>query len=535
MYRNYNIICIEYSVKKNQNCKSLIKICNHTYPIFTISNLISKYLETFSNLDFINIDKMSLNDNHQEILQKFMNMIPQIDFNSAVKVLNKSNWDLEAALSKYFESANMPILSKISKPVSSIANSFFSGISSLVSAVSNEPSSEKSQNPRYSAPKKSSFEDFIESSSLPNFPVIYPMEESAINSFVFIPKKKGLVYLHTRSKGSNFLRQVLCDSRVVTIIENNFVFFADFQDSDQAISIKNQFLNGINFVFAVFSHDGILGLLEVCEGINQTIEFLISKSQDDAENLEGSQKYKFDAGINQEIWNKPEFDYGLEGFNGNFGIQEHGDEELMRAIEESKRLDQIRHQNINQRKAEEDELQLAIELSKFSQQEEVKINLLQNPHHPSQIYNHIQSNPIKKVDSHINSDRIIRKQQDLEMESAERMYKEELKRKEEEEKASQEKIRNKNKDLEEKLKILGEEPEQSQDSCMIRFFLPAGERLQRRFLLKAGFQILYCFIETKGLENFDIMTGFPGIVISSGTLESNGFANGGICHVKIRV
>ena len=478
---------------------------------------------------------MNLSGKHEEILGRFMDMVPQIDFNSAVKVLQKNNWDIEVALMKYFESANKSIISKIPEPVSSIANTVYSGFGSLISTFSNDSSSGKSKNPKHSASSKSSFEAFIESSSLPNFPVFYPMDKSAINSFVILPKKKGLVYLHPRSQGPHFLRQSLCDPRVAEIIEKNFVFFADFEDSDQAKSIKNQFLNGVNFVFAVFSHDGILGLIEACGGVNEIIEFLRLKAQDEVENF---QRFEFGArvepDINEEVWNGGNFDYGFDGFERHFGNQEQVDEELMRAIEESKKISEVRYQNIHYVNAEEDDLRLAIELSKFSQQEEAKSNSFVKPSNPSPILGYNQNESFEKGDYNIISDRNLRKQQDLEMESAERIYREEIKRKEEDEKANLDKIRIKSRDMEEKLKILGDEPVKSQKICLIKFTLPSGENLHRRFLLNADYQLLYYFIESKGLENFDIMTGFPGQIISSGTLESNGFELGGVCRIKIR-
>ena len=84
-----------------------------------------------------------------------------------------------------------------------------------------------------------------------------------------------------------------------------------------------------------------------------------------------------------------------------------------------------------------------------------------------------------------------------------------------------------------KMRKIGDEPEPGNGITQITFRLPSGEKIERRFHYDTPIEILHAFIETKGLNNVEIVSGFPTKVLSEGTLQSEGLTPRGLIHVRL--
>ena len=84
-----------------------------------------------------------------------------------------------------------------------------------------------------------------------------------------------------------------------------------------------------------------------------------------------------------------------------------------------------------------------------------------------------------------------------------------------------------------KMKMLGDEPEAGPDVSQITFRLPNGEKIERRFSKNTQIEVLYLFLETKGVKNVEVVSGFPAKVLKSGSLESEGLIGRVLIHVRL--
>ncbi|CAG9324122.1 unnamed protein product [Blepharisma stoltei] len=145
-------------------------------------------------------------------------------------------------------------------------------------------------------------------------------------------------------------------------------------------------------------------------------------------------------------------------------------------------------------------------------------------------------------DSELQYERKIRRQQDLELEEAERIVRErylqeEAKRKqklkEEEEEEKKERLR-KEEAKRQKIEKIGPEPENGDNIAQISFRLPNGQKCERRFYATQTVEILYDFVETLDLSDFEIVINFPLLVLSnkSQTLENAGLFPKSVVHIR---
>lgn len=236
-----------------------------------------------------------------------------------------------------------------------------------------------------------------------------------------------LVYIHQDHFGDQFIRNVLGDRQIVTVINDSYVLYGHFHDSEQAAEALRLFSPGQEMTFAIVSGDEVL----------QKIDHLPNKS------------------------------------------------ELM----------------------------------------EFLMRLLRNA--SSQEVRNIQ-------------DRLIREQQERELREAEQI---ELQKAEQERRKNEENLRRQREESEkkqrkeletlEKNRIVGEEPEPGPNVSAITFRLPSGDKLERRFFNDFEIHKLYSFLETKGLDNFELVFGYPSQVIRTGTLASEGLVPRAVVHVRL--
>lgn len=148
---------------------------------------------------------------------------------------------------------------------------------------------------------------------------------------------------------------------------------------------------------------------------------------------------------------------------------------------------------------------------------------------------------IAHVHPALHQERIIREQQDKELKEAEdivreRFRNEEIKKNIEKEKADQENNIKMQQEIERKIKIekIGEEPALGPNSTQITIRLPDGHKIERRFLKDTSVGVLYDFIETQNLNNFEIVTGFPSAILDDKniSLENSGLHPKGLVHIR---
>lgn len=236
-----------------------------------------------------------------------------------------------------------------------------------------------------------------------------------------------LVYIHQDQFGDQFIRNVLGDRQIVTVINDSYLLYGHMHDSEQATEALRLFSPGQEMTFAIVSGDEVL----------QKMQHLPSKA------------------------------------------------ELM----------------------------------------EFLMRLLRNA----------RSQEVRNI-----QDRLIREQQERELREAEQI---ELQKAEQERRNNEERVRRmreesereRRKELEvlEKSAIVGDEPEPGPNVSSITFRLPSGDKLERRFFSDFEVHKLYIFLETKGLDGFELVFGYPSQVIRTGTLISEGLAPRAVVHVRL--
>eukprot|EP00358_Blepharisma_japonicum_P004881 CAMPEP_0202942224 /NCGR_PEP_ID=MMETSP1395-20130829/2383_1 /ASSEMBLY_ACC=CAM_ASM_000871 /TAXON_ID=5961 /ORGANISM="Blepharisma japonicum, Strain Stock R1072" /LENGTH=151 /DNA_ID=CAMNT_0049638211 /DNA_START=618 /DNA_END=1070 /DNA_ORIENTATION=+ len=118
---------------------------------------------------------------------------------------------------------------------------------------------------------------------------------------------------------------------------------------------------------------------------------------------------------------------------------------------------------------------------------------------------------IPSIDPALYQERIIREQQDQELREAEALVRERYKSEEikrslqrkKEEEEMQKKIEEEE-ERSRKLDRIGEEPELGPDISQISIRLPDGKKAERRFRKNTQVGILYEYIETLGVKDFEI-------------------------------
>ncbi|OMJ73448.1 hypothetical protein SteCoe_27865 [Stentor coeruleus] len=130
----------------------------------------------------------------------------------------------------------------------------------------------------------------------------------------------------------------------------------------------------------------------------------------------------------------------------------------------------------------------------------------------------------------LEEERKIRAKQEKELKEAERLHlhreMEERKKKEEEQKRIlDEKLEKEKEENEKKRKMMeiGDEPVDGEIACL-SFRLPNGSKIERKFDKNRQVKVLYDYLEAQGLKNFEVLYGFPAVVLGNknATLEESG-------------
>ncbi|CAG9311289.1 unnamed protein product [Blepharisma stoltei] len=148
---------------------------------------------------------------------------------------------------------------------------------------------------------------------------------------------------------------------------------------------------------------------------------------------------------------------------------------------------------------------------------------------------------IPSIDPVLYQERIIREQQDQELREAEALVRErykseEIKRnlqKKKEEEERQKKVEEEE-ERSRKLDRIGEEPELGPDISQISIRLPDGKKAERRFHKSTQVGVLYEYIETLGVKDFEIVAGFPSKILDdkSASLETSGLFPKALVHIR---
>ena len=376
--------------------------------------------------------------NYDELIQNFcaFTMNPNTDI--AVQYLTQANWDLTLAYDLY--SAQIPAHEEVHREVFArpanvgnrevVANVQVDegwGVMTIPYMVGGFVKSTFSSLYSYFFPPRlDTFQGYLLSQAFQS-PKMTALPLPGAIQYALDRGKRTLIYLHNEAYGEQFIQQVLCDRNSISIINETYVFYAHYANSEQGQEITNLLANGQNLVFAVIQGEEIMGRLNNLPNLDQLLQFLASYSGD----------------------------------TRNRGV--------------------------------------------------IQIQ-----------------------------DRMIRQQQEHDLLEAERIV---LQRAENELKAAQEQELKKKLELEEKakkeseikrrLEMIGEEPLAAQNVSTISFRLPNGEKIDRRFLNSSEINLLYCYIESKGLANFELVFGYPSKVMKDGTIESQNMNPRALVHVRL--
>lgn len=376
--------------------------------------------------------------NYDELIQNFcaFTMNPNTDI--AVQYLTQANWDLTLAYNLY--SAQIPVHEEehrevFARPANAgnrevAANVQIDegwGVMTIPYMVGGFVKSTLSSIYSYFFPPRlDTFQGYLLSQAFQS-PKMTALPLPGAIQYALDRGKRTLIYLHNEAYGEQFIQQVLCDRQSISIINDIYVLYAHYANSEQGQEIINLLAHGQDMVFAVIQGEEIIGKLENLPTLDQFLQFLV-------------------------------------GYSGD-----------------------------------------------------------------------TQSREVRQI-----QDRIIRKQQESDLQEAERIV---LQRAENELKAIQEQERKKTQELEEKAKkeseikrrldLIGEEPPAGPNVSTISFRLPSGEKIDRRFNNSIEINLLYCYIESKGLANFELVFGYPSIVLKDGTIESQNMNPRALVHVRL--
>ncbi|OMJ87553.1 hypothetical protein SteCoe_10730 [Stentor coeruleus] len=376
-------------------------------------------------------------EQHDEAVQNFCAFTGNWDVDIAIAYLSKNNWDVSAAYNDFmgFTQQRPPIVENRPQvversqrverpqvvPVERESEGFFSWIGNSISNMFSG---------LFTTTPSSPFINYLENLQIQNRPNIslIPYEDAC--NIALNQNKLLLIYVHHAHTGDRFLRNVLCSSEIITLINQAYVFLAYLATSEEG-----------SLTIARYSDDQAVVFVMIDPFTSEALEKLTlapSKSQ-----------------------------------LRNFLINRIGD------------------QSIN--------------------------------------------DDVQKI-----QDRMIREQQERELREAEEI---EIRKAEEESKrlllvyeqrqAEERRIREEEEKKNKKERMIGEEPPAGPYVTQITFRLPSGEKLERRFLQDTKIDVLYLFLETKGFENIEIVSGFPPKVVRDGSLQSEGLIPRALMHVRL--
>jgi len=232
--------------------------------------------------------------NYDELIQNFVafSMNPNIDV--AIQYLTANDWDLTQAYNSYLvhsavqevereeehqervrprrveevkqeevrepQQANFG-LATIPNMLFSIGRIVLSPLSYIYSYFTQAPDT--------------SFRGYLRQMALEPSPRMTALGLQAALEFARDRTKLLLVYIHQEPFGDQFLRTVLCDRQIVTVINDSYVLYGHFLNSQQAVEALNLFSPGQEMTFAIVSGDEVLHKLEHLPSKTELMETLM--------------------------------------------------------------------------------------------------------------------------------------------------------------------------------------------------------------------------------------------------------------------
>jgi hypothetical protein len=353
--------------------------------------------------------------NHQELIETFFSLTGSFDEELAVKYLTNNNWDLSSAFAEFERGPpkdlnNAPDLSDQEIPEEPSLSQYIKGALNWVIS------------PFFSRKPSHSFSSYLETLAPPSSPRLSRFNLATLPIETERAKKNGLIYIHQSEFSDQFVRTVLCNSEIVSIINNSFLFLGVLGESDEGAQAVSRFSDENTAIFVVFRGKHVLGRLEYQPSTDELLEFLIGFLED-------------------------------PGVVDDRAIRQRQDEEF----KEMERVHKMR---------QDEERQKALKIKL----EEEQMQALR---------------------------------------------------------FREEKIRA------EREKFVGDEPDMASGITQITFRLPSGEKIERRFHEDTLADVLITFLKTKGMEDCELLAGYPPSPLQSGSLKQFGLTPRGLIHVRL--
>jgi hypothetical protein len=172
-------------------------------------------------------------EQHDEAVQNFCAFTGNWDVDVAIAFLSKNNWDVSVAYNDFMGYAQQrpPIVENRPQvvqspqrverpqagPVEQEDRGFFSWIGNSISNIISG---------LFNTTPSSPFIAHLESIQVQNRPIIALMPFEEASNLALEQNKLLLVYVHHTHTGDRFLRNVLCSSEIITLINQAYVFLA---------------------------------------------------------------------------------------------------------------------------------------------------------------------------------------------------------------------------------------------------------------------------------------------------------------------
>lgn len=175
-------------------------------------------------------------EQHDEAVQNFCAFTGNWDVEIAIRYLTKNNWDVSAAYNDFMGYAQQrpPIVEdrpqvaeraqrvernqvEPVRPVEQEGGGFFSWIGNSISNIFSG---------LFTTTPSSPFVAHLESIQIQNRPIIALMPFEEASNLALEQNKLLLIYVHHAHTGDRFLRNVLCSSEIITLINQAYVFLA---------------------------------------------------------------------------------------------------------------------------------------------------------------------------------------------------------------------------------------------------------------------------------------------------------------------
>lgn len=358
--------------------------------------------------------------NQNELIQNFFGLTGTFDEEIAFRFLSENNWNLEEAFNA-FERNESAIPQHINEPnesdipqepsigqyIKGALNWVFSPVKSFVT-----------KNPQPII----TFQSYLKKLAPPSYPRLSISNLSQLEHQTKTNKKPALVYIHNADYGDVFVRTVLCNIEIISIINSSYLFLGLIGDSDEGSFAISQFSEDNTVIFAIVKENTVLGRLEYLPSADELLEFLFTF-------LENPQ-------ISEDRL-----------------IRQRQDEEL-------KQMEKVHYQQLQEEKQK---------LENLKKQQEAE------------------------------NQKLIKAQELQDSLTAQ----------------------------------LGPEPEAGPGVTHLTFKLPSGDKLERRFLEGMHTDLVKVYLKTKGINDCDLLAGFPPQSLPSSDLKEAGLTPRGLIHVRM--